>query len=275
MLLQRTKSLIEPKKQTGLEPYYRSKIEELELKILEKQNNLRRLEAQRNEMNSLVKNLKDELYLLLQPHSQIGEVCKMMGKKKCLVKVGGSEKYIVDVDRKVDTKELQPNVRVALKDTSMLLHKILPSKIDPLVSLMKVEKVPDSTYDMIGGLDQQIKEVKEVIELPIKHPEIFEALGIAQPKGVLLYGPPGTGKTLLARAVAHHTDCQFIRVSGSELVQKYIGEGARMVRELFIMARKHAPSIIFMDEIDSIGGSRVEGSRGDSEVQRTMLELLN
>lgn len=199
----------------------------------------------------------------------------MMGKKKCLVKVAGSEKYIVDVDRKIDAKELQPNVRVALKDTSMLLHKILPSKIDPLVSLMKVEKVPDSTYDMIGGLDQQIREVKEVIELPIKHPEIFEALGIAQPKGVLLYGPPGTGKTLLARAVAHHTDCQFIRVSGSELVQKYIGEGARMVRELFIMARKNAPSIIFMDEIDSIGGSRVEGSRGDSEVQRTMLELLN
>jgi 26S proteasome regulatory subunit T6 len=129
---------------------------------------------------------------------------------------------------------------------------------------------------MIGGLDQQIKEVKEVIELPIKHPELFEALGIAQPKGVLMYGPPGTGKTLLARAVAHHTDCTFIRVSGSELVQKYIGEGSRMVRELFVMAREHAPSIIFMDEIDSIGSTRVEGSRGgDSEVQRTMLELLN
>ena len=110
-----------------------------------------------------------------------------------------------------------------------------------MVSLMKVEKVPDSTYDMIGGLDQQIKEIKEVrfsgslpqrnngfaqvIELPIKHPELFDALGIAQPKGVILYGPPGTGKTLLARAVAHHTDCCFIRVSGSELVQKYIGEG--------------------------------------------------
>ena len=149
---------------------------------------------------------------------------------------------------------------------------------------MKVEKVPDSTYDQIGGLDQQVKEVKEVIELPIKHPELFEALGIAQPKGVLLlllllmlfllllllflllsysgvllYGLPGTGKTLLARAVAHHTDCTFIRVSGSELVQNYIGEGSRMVRELFVMAREHAPSIIFMDEIDSIGSSRTEG----------------
>ena len=142
---------------------------------------------------------------------------------------------------------------------------------------MMVEKVPDSTYEMVGGLDKQIKEIKEVIELPVKHPELFEALGIAQPKGVLLYGPPGTGKTLLARAVAHHTDCQFIRVSGSELVQKYIGEGSRMVRELFVMAREHAPSIIFMDEIDSIGSSRGESGSGggDSEVQRTMLELLN
>jgi len=150
--------------------------------------------------------------------------------------------------------------------------------VDPLVSLMKVEKVPDSTYEMVGGLEKQIREIKEVIELPIKHPEIFEALGIAQPKGVLMYGPPGTGKTLLARAVAHHTDCTFIRVSGAELVQKYIGEGSRMVRELFVMAREKAPSIIFMDEIDSIGSTRMEGGGsggGDSEVQRTMLELLN
>jgi len=157
-----------------------------------------------------------------------------------------------------------------------MLHKLLPTKVDPLVSLMRVEKVPDATYEMVGGLAKQIVEIKEVIELPIKHPELFESLGISQPKGVLLYGPPGTGKTLLARAVAHHTDCCFIRVSGSELVQKYIGEGSRMVRELFVMARQHAPSIIFMDEIDSIGGTRIDSSRGgDSEVQRTMLELLN
>jgi len=176
----------------------------------------------------------------------------------------------------VDVTKLIVGKRVTLLSDSYKLEKMLPSSVDPLVSLMMVEKVPDSTYDMIGGLDQQIKEIKEVIELGLKHPELFESLGIAQPKGVLLYGPPGTGKTLLARAVAHHTDCKFIRVSGSELVQKYIGEGSRMVRELFVMAREHAPSIIFMDEIDSIGSSRVEGSSGgDSEVQRTMLELLN
>lgn len=234
-----------------------------------------RLEAQRNELNDAVKKLKEEISLLEEPGSNVGEVVKLMGKNKALVKLGVEGKYVVDIDKKIPQEKLKPNTRVALKSDSYILHEILPSKVDALVSLMKVEKVPDSTYDMVGGLDQQIKEVKEVIELPIKHPEIFESLGIAQPKGVLLYGPPGTGKTLLARAVAHHTDCCFIRVSGSELVQKYIGEGAKMVRELFVMAREHAPSIIFMDEIDSIGGSRQEGSKGDSEVQRTMLELLN
>ena len=143
-------------------------------------------------------------------------------------------KYVVDCDKSIDINTVKPAARVALRNDSYALHVLLPSKVDPLVSLMKVEK------------------------------------------GVLLYGPPGTGKTLLARAVAHHTDCTFIRVSGSELVQKYIGEGSRMVRELFVMAREHAPSIIFMDEIDSIGSARMEsGGGGDSEVQRTMLELLN
>merc|ERR1712178_430514 len=201
----------------------------------------------------------------------------MGDKKKVLVKVHPEGKFVVDLDKNIEMSQVTPNSRVALKADSYTLHKILPNKIDPLVSLMKVEKVPDSTHDTVGGLDKQIREIREVIELPVKHPELFEALGVAQPKGVLLYGPPGTGKTLLARAVAHHTDCTFIRVSGSELVQKYIGEGSRMVRELFVMAREAAPSIIFMDEIDSIGSSRMEGGSGggDSEVQRTMLELLN
>jgi 26S proteasome regulatory subunit T6 len=214
--------------------------------------------------------------MLLESASNCGEVIKAMGKKKVLVKVGQEGKYVVDIDKDISIDDCKPNTRIALRSDSYVLHKILPSKVDPLVQLMKVEKAPDSTYEMVGGVDKQIKEIKEVIELPIKHPEIFEALGIAQPKGVLLYGPPGTGKTLLARAVAHHTKCCFIRVSGGELVQKYIGEGSRMVRELFVMAREHAPSIIFMDEIDSIGSSRVDGEQGgDSEVQRTMLELLN
>lgn len=224
----------------------------------------------------LVRRLRDELQLLHEPASYVGEVVKVMGKNKILVKVHPEGKYVVDLDKSLQTSDIKENARVALRNDSYTLHKVLPTKVDPLVSLMRVEKVPDATYDMVGGLDKQIKEIKEVIELPIKHPELFESLGIAQPKGVLLYGPPGTGKTLLARAVAHHTDCCFIRVSGSELVQKYIGEGSRMVRELFVMARQHSPSIIFMDEIDSIGGTRMDsGKGGDSEVQRTMLELLN
>jgi len=152
---------------------------------------------------------------LQESGSYVGEVVKQMGKDKVLVKVNPEGKYVVAVDKSIKIEECTPNTRVALKGDSYLLHKILPTKVDPLVSLMKVQKVPYSTYDMVGGLDQQVREVKEVIELPIKHPEIFESLGISQPKGVLLYGPPGTGKTLLARAVAHHTECTFIRVSGS------------------------------------------------------------
>lgn len=282
----------------ALNTFYRNKIESMRLEILQGQAKLRRLEAQRNDYNSRVRLLREELGLLQQPGSYVGEVVKVMSTKKVLVKVHPEGKYgktqlhmsdiiaksyaltyplpVVDVSDSVDISKLTVGKRVTLLSDSYKLEKMLPSSVDPLVSLMMVEKVPDSTYDMIGGLDQQIKEIKEVIELGLKHPELFESLGIAQPKGVLLYGPPGTGKTLLARAVAHHTACKFIRVSGSELVQKYIGEGSRMVRELFVMAREHAPSIIFMDEIDSIGSSRVEGSSGgDSEVQRTMLELLN
>eukprot|EP00033_Pygsuia_biforma_P002242 GCRY01002483.1.p1 GENE.GCRY01002483.1~~GCRY01002483.1.p1 ORF type:complete len:431 (-),score=71.51 GCRY01002483.1:79-1278(-) len=260
----------------GISQYYTSKIQNLELNLAEKNQNLQRLQAQRNELNAQVRLLKEEITELQQPASSIGEVVKVIGKKKVLVKIHPEGKYIVDIEKGIELKELKPGVRVALRSESYALHKILPNKIDPLVNLMRVEKVPDSTYDMIGGLDQQIKEIKEVIELPIKHPELFDSLGISQPKGVLLYGPPGTGKTLLARAVAHHTDCTFIRVAGSELVQKYIGEGSRMVREIFAMAREHAPSLIFMDEIDSIGGTRIGAGQGsDSEVQRTMLELLN
>mmetsp|Transcript_17925 Transcript_17925/g.37488 ORF Transcript_17925/g.37488 Transcript_17925/m.37488 type:complete len:391 (-) Transcript_17925:92-1264(-) len=260
----------------GITEYYQSKIDELEIIVREKAANLARLTAQRNELNARVRLLREELHHLQEPGSYVGEVVKPMGKTKVLVKVNPEGKYVVDLDKDIDINKCTPNTRVALRNDSYALHKILPTKVDPLVSLMKVEKVPDSTYDMIGGVDKQIREIKEVIELPIKHPELFDSLGVAQPKGVLLYGPPGTGKTLLARAVAHHTDCTFIRVSGAELVQKYIGEGSRMVRELFIMAREAAPSIIFMDEIDSIGSARVDGSEGgDSEVQRTMLELLN
>lgn len=258
-----------------IQDYYSEKIKELQLRIKEKQLNFMRLQAQRNDLNEKVKKINEELKYLLHHPSQVGEVVKVLNKENVLVKTTSDGKYIVKVDKKIKIEDLKQGQRVTLGN-NMIIERILPSRVDPLVSLMRVEKVPDSNYDSVGGLDQQIKEIREVIELPIKHPEVFESLGISQPKGVIMYGPPGTGKTLLARAVAHHTDCTFIRVSGNELVQKYIGEGARLVRELFIMAREHAPSIIFMDEIDSIGGARSgDSGKGDSEVQRTMLELLN
>jgi len=263
-------------KNVGVSRFYEVKTQKLALDVNEKGNNVRRLQAQRNELNTKVRATREELQLLHEQASYVGEVIKPLDKKKVLIKINPEGKFIVDIDKDIKIEECTTGTRVALRADSYTLHKILPNKIDPLVSLMMVEKVPDSTYDTVGGLSKQIKEIKEVIELPVKHPELFEALGISQPKGVLLYGPPGTGKTLLARAVAHHTDCTFIRVSGSELVQKFIGEGSRMVRELFVMARQHSPSIIFMDEIDSIGSTRLEsGGGGDSEVQRTMLELLN
>ena len=256
--------------------FYKSRQESVEMEIQRKESELKRLEQQRASLNQQVKDIRDEISIVQEASSSVGTVVNKMGNKKCLVKTQPDGKYVVNVEDHVDYTALKPGTRVALRADTSDIHRILPTNVDPIVSLMMVEKVPDSTYGMIGGLDEQIKEIREVIELPIKHPELFENLGISQPKGVLLYGPPGTGKTLLARAVAHHTKCKFIRVSGSELVQKYIGEGARLVRELFVMAREHAPSIIFMDEIDSIGSSRTDAGKGsDNEVQRTMLELLN
>ena len=228
-------------------------------------------------INQFIKGIQNELSSLQKEGSYIGDVLQYTSKDKILIRINMDGKFIVSTSPKLKKTNLKIGSRVALKGDSYLIYKILPQKIDPLISLMRIENIPNCTYSSIGGLDFQIEQLKEVIELPIKFPEIFEKLGVSQPKGVLLYGPPGTGKTLLARAVAHHSDCTFIRISGSELVQKYIGEGSRMVRDVFLMAKNHAPSIIFMDEIDSIGSSRGIGGNvtGDSEVQRTMLELLN
>merc|ERR1712097_135950 len=146
---------------------------------------------------------------------------------------------------------------------------------DPMVSVMKVDKAPLESYADIGGLETQIQEIKEAVELPLAHPELYEDIGIKPPKGVILYGVPGTGKTLLAKAVANQTSATFLRVVGSELIQKHLGDGPKLVRELFRVADDMSPSIVFLDEIDAVGTKRYDSqSGGEKEIQRTMLELL-
>jgi len=176
----------------------------------------------------------------------------------------------------VDKDLLEPGCSVLLHNKVLSVVGILSDEVDPLVSVMKVEKAPLETYADIGGLEQQIQEIKEAVELPLTHPELYEEIGINPPKGVILYGEPGTGKTLLAKAVANSTSATFLRVVGSELIQKYLGDGPKLVRELFRVAEEHSPAIVFIDEIDAIGTKRYDAtSGGEREIQRTMLELLN
>ncbi|XP_026427587.1 26S proteasome regulatory subunit 7 homolog A-like [Papaver somniferum] len=185
-------------------------------------------------------------------------------------------KYVVGLDEKCSPTDIEEGMRIGVDRVKYQINIPLPPRIDPTVTMMTVEEKPDVTYNDVGGCKDQIERMREVVELPMLHPEKFVKLGIDPPKGILCYGPPGTGKTLLARAVANRTDACFIRVIGSELVQKYIGEGARMVREIFQWARTKKACILFFDEVDAIGGARFDdGAGGDNEVQRSMLELIN
>lgn len=195
---------------------------------------------------------------------------------KYIINVKQFAKFVVDLHENVAPTDIEEGMRVGVDRNKYQIHIPLPPKIDPSVTMMQVEEKPDITYADVGGCKEQIDKLREVVETPLLHPEKFVNLGIEPPKGVLMFGPPGTGKTLCARAVANRTDACFVRVIGSELVQKYVGEGARMVRELFEMARGKKACIIFFDEIDAVGGARFDdGAGGDNEVQRTMLELIN
>lgn len=196
-------------------------------------------------------------------------------KNKYVINVKQIAKFVVALGEEVSPTDIEEGMRVGVDRQKYSIMLPLPPKIDPSVTMMTVEEKPDVTYADVGGCKEQIEKLREVVELPLLSPERFVNLGIDPPKGILLYGPPGTGKTLCARAVANRTDATFIRVIGSELVQKYVGEGARMVRELFEMARTKKACIIFFDEVDAIGGARFDdGAGGDNEVQRTMLELI-
>lgn len=196
---------------------------------------------------------------------------------KYIINVKQFAKFVVNLHKNLAPTDVEEGMRVGVGDRNKYeIHLPLPPKIDPTVTMWQVEEKPDVTYSDVGGCKEQIEKLKEVVETPLLNPEKYVNLGIDPPKGVLLFGSPGTGKTLCARAVANRTDACFIRVIGSELVQKYVGEGARMVRELFEMARSKKACIIFFDEIDAIGGTRYSDGDGSSnEVQRTMLELIN
>lgn len=205
----------------------------------------------------------------------IGEVIKQLNEDQFIVKTSNGPRYIVGCKTRLDKSKLVMGARVALDMTTLTIMRILPKEVDPLVHNMTVEDPGDVSFETVGGLSEQIRELREVIELPLINPELFQRVGVKAPKGVLLYGPPGTGKTLLARAVAASLDTHFLKVVSSAIVDKYIGESARVIREMFEYAKNHQPCIIFMDEIDAIGGRRFsEGNSSDREVQRTLMEVM-
>jgi 26S proteasome regulatory subunit T2 len=206
----------------------------------------------------------------------IGILEEKLDCNKAIISTNLGIEFYVDICSFVDSKKMLPGDQVLLNSKSFTIVGSLENQIDPIVNLMKVEMAPQEKFEDIGGLNDQIMEIKEAVELPLNNPELFVDIGIVPPKGVILFGEPGTGKTLLAKAVANSTKASFIRVTGSELVQKYLGEGPRLVREIFKIASIISPSIVFIDEIDAIGTVRFDSnSSGTKEVQRTMLELLN
>mmetsp|Transcript_7200 Transcript_7200/g.18494 ORF Transcript_7200/g.18494 Transcript_7200/m.18494 type:complete len:402 (-) Transcript_7200:400-1605(-) len=219
---------------------------------------------------------EDDLKSLQSVGQIIGEVLRQLDEERFIVKASSGPRYVVGCRTKVDKTKLSSGTRVALDMTTLTIMRSLNREVDPVVHNMLTEDPGKVDYSSIGGLGEQIRELRESIELPLINPELFLRVGINPPKGVLLYGPPGTGKTLLARAIASNIEANFLKVVSSAIVDKYIGESARLIREMFGYAREHQPCIIFMDEIDAIGGRRFsEGTSADREIQRTLMELLS
>jgi len=205
----------------------------------------------------------------------VGNLEEIIDDNHAIVSSSVGPEYYVNILSSVNQDLLEPGCSVLLHNKSSSVVGVLADDTDPVVSVMKVEAKPKESYADIGGLETQIQEIKEAVELPLAHPELYEDIGIKPPKGVVLYGEPGTGKTLLAKAVANNTSATFLRVVGSELVQKYLGEGPKLVRELFRVADDLSPTIVFIDEVDAVGSKRYDSSSGGTrEIQRTMIELL-
>jgi proteasome regulatory subunit len=251
-------------------------LRKLEQRILELEAERRDWVFERERLQRETQILRAEIEKLTIPPHVEGSVTDILEDGRAVVKSSTGPSLIVNVMKSVDISKLPPGKRVALSQRNFAILELLPDSLDMYVKAMEVLEVPRVSYYEIGGLDEQIIELRELVELPLLKPEVFETVGIEPLKGVLLYGPPGCGKTLLAKAVAKETKATFIKVVASELVQKYIGEGARMVRELFQLARAKAPSVIFIDEIDAVGSRRADISiSGEREVQRTLLQLLS
>jgi len=236
---------------------------------------LKQLEEERRKLQVKIEYYRSEIEKLLSPPLIEAIVEYVLPDNRVVVKSQNGPNLVVQVGDNIDKSKLRPGARVALNQRGSVVVEVLPEYPDPYVQLMEVIEKPDVRYSDIGGLDEQIRELREVVELPLKNPDLFRELGIEPPKGVLLHGPPGCGKTLLAKAVAAGSGATFISLVASELVQKFIGEGARIVRELFDLARRRAPSIVFIDEVDAIAAKRIEiGTSGEREVQRTLMQLL-
>ncbi|XP_035685300.1 26S proteasome regulatory subunit 10B [Branchiostoma floridae] len=258
-------------REKGLTDYRKKLLEHREL-----ESRLKEMREQLKELTKDYEKSENDLKALQSVGQIVGEVLKQLTEDKFIVKATNGPRYVVGCRRQVDKARLKAGTRVALDMTTLTIMRYLPREVDPLVYNMSIEDPGEVSYSQIGGLAEQIRQLREVIELPLLNPELFFRVGIDPPKGVLLYGPPGTGKTLLARAVASQLDCNFLKVVSSAIVDKYIGESARLIREMFGYAKDHQPCIIFMDEIDAIGGRRFsEGTSADREIQRTLMELLN
>tara|TARA_B100000676_G_scaffold143642_1_gene142152 strand:- start:6446 stop:7660 length:1215 start_codon:yes stop_codon:yes gene_type:complete len=233
------------------------------------------LENEVNQLKKRVSRLDDEIRVLKEPPFIIGFIQDIV-ENEAIVRSSNGTIFQVSINPRIDRELLRPGARVSLNQDTLAIIEVLSDGWDPLVSTSEIVEKPKTTFSDIGGMEEEIISIKQAIELPLTNPEAFEQMGLIPPKGVLLTGPPGTGKTMLAKAIANSTSATFLGLVGSELAQKYIGEGGRLVRELFDLAKEKAPAIIFIDEIDSIGSKRLDSSTsGDREVQRTLMQLLS